>query len=64
MPKEIFDKMEFIDLSKKASKCFVKEIGDTIKLKLRTKRYSYTITLPLEEGKDTLNKLTCDKINL
>ena len=53
MPKEIRDVEEFIRLSEKAEYCLVKKAKkeDTVKLKIRTKRYLYTL-------KTNLKKLT------
>jgi len=61
MPKEIFDKDEFVELSKKADKCIVKKLGDETKLKLRTSRYLYTIKLPASEADSLLGQISCTK---
>jgi len=62
MPREIFDIEEFIKLSEKAEYCLVKSnIRDgTIKLKLRTKRYLYTLTVKDNaEAEEDLKKVNC-----
>jgi len=61
MPKEIFDKDEFVELSKKADKCIVKKLGDMTKLKLRTDRYLYTIKLSASEADILLGQISCTK---
>lgn len=61
MPKEIFDKDEFVELSKKAIKCIVKKVGEETKLKLRTNKYLYTIKLPTSEANGLLGRINCNK---
>ena len=61
MPKEIFDKDEFIELSKKATKCTVKKLGDETKLKLRTGRYLYTMKLDASDADSLLGQISCPK---
>ena len=61
MPKEIFDKDEFIKLSKKATKCTVKKLGDETKLKLRTGRYLYTMKLDTSDADSLLGQISCPK---
>ncbi|MFX0095307.1 MAG: 5'-nucleotidase [Candidatus Hodarchaeota archaeon] len=60
MPKEIFEKEKFIELSKEASLCMVKTLGDITKLKLRTKKYLYTIKLSSDEVDDLLKEISCE----
>ena len=43
MPKELKDVDKFIELSSKATECRVKRVKETVKLKLRTIRYLYTL---------------------
>ncbi|MEM2739263.1 MAG: hypothetical protein QXQ29_00460 [Candidatus Bathyarchaeia archaeon] len=62
MPREVFDVEEFIKLSEKAEYCLVK--GDvrygTVKLKLRTKRYLYTLKVKDKvEAEEVLKKVKC-----
>ena len=64
MPKEIFDKDKFIELSKKASKCTVKKLGEETKLKLRTGTYLYTIRLEASEANSLLGQINCPKEEL
>ncbi|KON31228.1 hypothetical protein AC482_01355 [miscellaneous Crenarchaeota group-15 archaeon DG-45] len=64
MPKEIFDRDEFLALAEKASECRVKRLGDVMKLKLRTSKQLYTIKLESAEGEDLLEKIRCPKKEL
>jgi large subunit ribosomal protein L38e len=59
LPKEIFDPEEFLTLAEKALECRVKRFGDVTKLKLRTRRYLYTIKLTSTEAEDLLGKINC-----
>ena len=59
MPKEIYDAEEFIALAKDATKCIVKKSDGETKLKLRTNRYLYTISLDPDEASDVLGKIQC-----
>ena len=61
MPKEIFDPDEFLALAEKARECRVKRLGDVMKLKLRTRRYLYTLKVSVEEGEELLKKIKCPK---
>ncbi len=62
MPKEIKDKEEFIKLSEKALECRVKRHKDYVKLKLRLKRYLYTLKVKPEEAEDIIKQLKCSNI--
>jgi len=64
LPKEIFDPDEFSKLSENASECRVKKLGDTTKIKLRTKRYLYTISLETSEAEELLKNIKCPKVEL
>ncbi len=45
MPKEIFDPDKFMELAEDATECRIKRLKDVIKLKLRTKKYLYTLKI-------------------
>jgi hypothetical protein len=60
MPKEIFDKTEFITLSEQAEECRIKRLDNSVKLKLRKNRYLYTIKLNTQEAEELLRQLKCD----
>jgi len=64
MPKEIFDADEFLALAEQASNCLVKKLDGETKLKLRTSRYLYTITLEPSEADALLGKIQCPKEEL
>lgn len=61
MPKEIKDVNEFIGLSEKADYCIVKKVkkSDIVKLKLRTKKYLYTLKVKEADAKNLLEKVKC-----
>ena len=61
MPKEIFDPDEFLRIAERASECRIKRLGDVMKLKLRTRRYLYTLKVSVEEGEELLKKIKCPK---
>jgi hypothetical protein len=64
MPKEVFDKEEFIELSKKASNCTIKKNPNNTKLKLRTPRHLYTIVLKPEEATELIGRINCPKTEI
>lgn len=66
MPKEITDVDKFIDLSNDASECRVKRERnqDTVKLKLRTKRYLYVLKTTPEKAKEITGKLACEIVDV
>ena len=64
MPIEIRDREKFIELSAKASEIRVvrKEREGIAKVKARTRRYLYTIKVPLKELNSFLKELKCSNI--
>jgi hypothetical protein len=64
MPVELFDKEEFVELSKSASGCKVKKNKDNTKLKLRKGRYIYTIKLEPEEADKIVSRLGCATVQI
>jgi len=64
MPIEVFDKDEFVELSKSASECKVKKNKDNTKLKLRAGRHLYTIKLEPGEAEALVSKLGCSTVQL
>jgi len=58
------DANEFLSLAEKASKCLVKRLDSETKLKLRTSRYLYTITLEPSEAEALLGRIQCPKEEL
>jgi len=61
LPKEIFDADEFLALTAGAQKCTVKRLNDVTKLKVKSKRYLYTIKLPSSEADELLGRIQCTK---
>lgn len=61
MPKETLEKEteRFVQLSKEATECRVKRVGEVVKLKLRTGRYLYTLKLKPENAEEIVKKLSC-----
>lgn len=64
MPTEVFDKEEFLELSKGASECKVKKNKDNTKLKLRAGRRLYTIKLDPGEAEALVSKLGCPTVEI
>lgn len=64
MPIEVRDREEFIEISARASEIRVvrNEKEGIAKVKARTRKYLYTIKVPLNELSDFLKKLKCNKI--
>lgn len=64
MPIEVRSQEEFIRISEKASECRVvrKQKEGIAKIKARTKRYLYTIKIPLDQVDDFLKRLKCQNI--
>ena len=57
MPKEIFDVKEFLELAKRALECRVKRSEDVVKLKLRTRKYLYTLKTDPKTAEELLKAL-------
>jgi len=64
MPKQITDENKFLDLSERAIHCRVKRVKDTVKLKLRTKKYLYTYKTDPDSAERLLRNIPCDVIEL
>ncbi len=59
MPKQIYDVEKFLEMSEDAEECRVKRGSNQVKLKLRTKRYLYTIILEPQEAENVLQQVKC-----
>jgi hypothetical protein len=59
MPKQITDVDKFLEMTEDAIECRVKRGADHVKLKLRTKRYLYTIILSPQEAETALQNVKC-----
>jgi len=64
LPKEIFDEDKFLELAEFAVHCRIKRIKDTVKLKLRTKKYLYTYKTDPTAADRILKSVSCDIIEL
>ncbi len=62
MPVEITDRNKFIEISSRAIECRVVRKKDIAKVKARTKRYLYTIKIPLNEVDEFIKQLKCSNI--
>jgi len=64
VPIEVRDREEFIEISARASEIRVvrNEREGVAKVKARTRKYLYTIKVPLNELSDFLKTLKCNKI--
>lgn len=64
MPKELKDVDKFIELSGKASECRVKRVKETVKLKLRTIRYLYTLKVDPQGAEEIIKKIKCQVVEI
>ena len=64
MPREIFDEKKFLEFAEHAYHCRVKRTGDTVKLKLRTKKILYTYKTDPSSAEILLRQISCDVIEL
>ncbi|OYT49629.1 MAG: 5'-nucleotidase [Desulfurococcales archaeon ex4484_204] len=64
MPVEVRDRERFIEISAKAEECRIvrNEKKEVAKVKARTRRYLYTIKVPVNELNSFLKQLRCKKI--
>jgi len=62
LPKEVKDADEFLRLSEKADFCLVKKSRkkEEVKLKLRTKKYLYTLKVPPDKVDEILKNVRCE----
>jgi len=59
MPKQITDVNKFLEMSEDAEECRVKRGTDSVKLKLRTSSYLYTIVLEPQKAEEVLQQVKC-----
>ncbi|MCF2135833.1 MAG: 60S ribosomal protein L38 [Candidatus Thorarchaeota archaeon] len=62
MPKQIYDTEKFLEMSEDAVECRVKRGSDKVKLKLRTKRYLYTLIVDPQEAETILQRIKCQVV--
>jgi len=59
MPKQIYDVEKFLEMTEDAEECRVKRDSDSVKLKLRTSKYLYTIVLEPQKAEEALQRVQC-----
>ncbi len=59
MPKQMYDVDKFLELSEDAEECRVKRGTNQVKLKLRTRKYLYTIILEPQKAEEVLQQVKC-----
>ncbi|MGQ4913011.1 MAG: 50S ribosomal protein L38e [Candidatus Thorarchaeota archaeon] len=59
MPKQIYDVEKFLEMTEEAEECRVKRGADKVKLKLRTKRYLYTLIVEPQKAEEILQQVKC-----
>ncbi|MHA2158815.1 MAG: hypothetical protein ACXABE_07930 [Candidatus Thorarchaeota archaeon] len=57
MPKLINDVDKFLEMSEDAEECRVKRGSDHVKLKLRTKKYLYTIVVEPQKAEEIIQQV-------
>lgn len=62
MPKQMYDVDKFLELTEDAEECRVKRGSDQVKLKLRTKKYLYTLVLEPQKAEEILQQVKCQII--
>ena len=55
----MYDVEKFLELSEDAEECRVKRGTDKVKLKLRTRKYLYTIILEPQKAEEVLQQVKC-----
>ncbi len=59
MPKQITDVDKFLEMTEDAVECRVKRNTDSVKLKLRTTKYLYTIILEPQKAEEIIQQVKC-----
>ncbi|MHA2079324.1 MAG: hypothetical protein ACW99X_17160 [Candidatus Thorarchaeota archaeon] len=62
MPKLINDVDKFLEMSEDAEECRVKRGSDHVKLKLRTKKYLYTIVVEPQKAEEIIQQVKCQVV--
>lgn len=52
MPKQVSSKEKFLEVAKRGKELRLKKIGDSVKLKIRTRKHLYVMVLPEKEAED------------
>jgi len=59
VPRRIADADEFLKLAEQARECRVKRLEGEVKLKLRTRKYLYTLSTSPADAEALLKKIKC-----
>jgi large subunit ribosomal protein L38e len=62
MPKQIYDVEKFLEMTEDAEECRVKRGKDQVKLKLRTRRYLYTLIVEPQKAEEILQQVKCQVV--
>ncbi|MFW9768058.1 MAG: 50S ribosomal protein L38e [Candidatus Thorarchaeota archaeon] len=62
MPKQIYDVDKFLEMSEDAEECRVKRGTDQVKLKLRTKKYLYTMVVEPQKAEEIIQQVKCQVV--
>jgi hypothetical protein len=62
MPKQIHDIEKFLEMTEDAEECRVKRGTDHVKLKLRTRRYLYTLVIEPREAESVIQRIKCQVV--
>jgi len=62
MPKQITDVDKFLEMTEDAVECRVKRSTDSVKLKLRTTKYLYTIILEPQKAEEIIQQVKCQVV--
>jgi hypothetical protein len=62
MPKQIYDVEKFLELSEEAEECRVKRASEQVKLKLRTKKYLYTMIVEPQKAEEIIQQVKCQVV--
>ncbi|MFW9981514.1 MAG: 50S ribosomal protein L38e [Candidatus Thorarchaeota archaeon] len=62
MPKQIYDIDKFLEMSEEADECRVKRGSNQVKLKLRTKKYLYTIVVEPQKAEEIIQQVKCQVV--
>ncbi len=60
MPRQITDVDRFIEMSADATECRVRRVKGQVKLKLRTRRYLYTLVTSPQQAESILQRVQCE----
>jgi large subunit ribosomal protein L38e len=62
MPKQIHDIDKFLEMTEDAEECRVKRGKDQVKLKLRTRKYLYTLIVEPQKAEEILQQVKCKAV--